>query len=205
MAYRGLRSSPQAAPKLRSFHFRPPGVRRGPPPQEPQGSLPPICHCPSPAPPPIATPRPPPGAKAKSYANLDALAAPQRHPQRIRRPPPTAFVDPLAAAKAAAADAAAAEDERLDHLDGFSDEGGDDVTVEEEDEPEDFAAEAAAADAAAADARHAATPTEPKTPRELRRERRARRICTGVISCGTLQDAKMIFKGMVLLVPVMLY
>jgi hypothetical protein len=78
VAYRGLRSSPEAAPKLRSFHFRPPGVRRGPSPQEPQGSLPPICHCPSPAPPPIATPRPPPGAKAKSYANLDALAAPRR-------------------------------------------------------------------------------------------------------------------------------
>ncbi len=119
-------------------------------------------------------------AAAARDASIDALAAPQSHPQRIRRPPPTAFVDPLAAAKAAAADAAAAEDERLDHLDGFSDEGGDDddVTVEEEDEPEDFAAEAAAADAVAADARHAATPTEPmepKTPRELRRERRARR------------------------------
>jgi hypothetical protein len=116
-------------------------------------------------------------ALAARDASIDALAAPQSHPQRIRRPPPTAFVDPLAAAKAAAADAAAAEDERLDHLDGFSDEGGDDddVTVEEEDEPEDFAAEAAAADAAAADARHAATPTEPKTPRELRLERRARR------------------------------
>ena len=94
-------------------------------------------------------------ALAARDASIDALAAPQSHPQRIRRPPPTAFVDPLAAAKAAAADAAAAEDERLDHLDGFSDEGGDgdDVTVEEEDAPEDFAGEAAAADAVAADAR----------------------------------------------------